>query len=263
MEEIREIARQARRSLSPSVFTPSAHKKFQQELSATKKEKQADKAFDTIEGSVNDYHCRSGHIPFTNLRPLTDGTLTAPNPDVYHGSRPEDINVKVCNELQYLIIPSTQTDLPVLPNCFVAVKGPDENLRVAEIQARYDGAIGARAMHALQTWGQTEKMFDGNAYTIASVFSGGTLKLYTTHPVEVSGRDEYVMTVIETFTVDGSRAKFLEAVTAYRNLRDWAKDCRDTFVEAANSSAGSRMNNQLNYATPPTEDDLLSQPSVR
>ncbi|KAI0187943.1 hypothetical protein F4808DRAFT_466292 [Astrocystis sublimbata] len=40
------------------------------------------------------------------------------------------------------IVPSTQPDLPVAPNFFLAAKGPDGSLAVVERQACYDGALG-------------------------------------------------------------------------------------------------------------------------
>ena len=262
MEEIRERARQPRQLL-PSEFPPNNFVNFLLEISSARTEQQINSILDKIEGPIDDYRCRSGNVLFTNLLPLTDGTLTAPKPDTYHGSRPEDLNLKIRNELQGLIVPSKHTDLPMLPNFFAVAKGPYGTQGVAETQARYDGAIGARATHALQTWGQAEKAFDGNAYTIVSIFTADILKMYTTHPVNNSGRVEYVITVIGSWLVANNHADLVKAIAAYRNLRDWAKECRDTLIEAANSSANlstdPSVESLLTYTTPPTEND---QPSV-
>ena len=57
------------------------------------------------------------------------------------------------------------------------MKGPDGSLAVARWQACYDGALGARAMHSLQSHGQEELVFD-NAYTISSIYHGGQLKMF-------------------------------------------------------------------------------------
>jgi hypothetical protein len=51
------------------------------------------------------------------------------------------------------IIPLTQDDLPIVPNFFLEVKGPDGSVAVARRQACYDGALGARGMHELQAYG--------------------------------------------------------------------------------------------------------------
>jgi hypothetical protein len=52
--------------------------------------------------------CRG--IPFTNLDHLMDGTLVPGNPDIYYGTRPEQLTRRVRNELSGHIIPSTQED---------------------------------------------------------------------------------------------------------------------------------------------------------
>lgn len=84
-----------------------------------------------IEGKINDTNCVSGGTPPTNLDHLTDGTLVPGNPDRYYGARPEQLNQQVCTELNGQIIPSTQKDLPIVPNFFLTVKGPDGTEAVA------------------------------------------------------------------------------------------------------------------------------------
>jgi hypothetical protein len=134
-----------------------------------------------IEGKTRDAKCRSGGIPLTNLDPLTDGTLKPGNPDIYYGARPEQLSRKVRDELGGQIIPSTQHDLPLAPSFFLAVKGPDGSAAVAKRQACYDGALGARGMHSLQSYGQGEPVYNINASTITSIYHDGTLKMYTSH----------------------------------------------------------------------------------
>lgn len=106
-----------------------------------------------IEGDIKDAKYVSGGIPFINLDHLTDGTLIPSNPDIYYGARPEQLNRRVRDELSSYIIPLTQTDLPVAPNFFLAVKGPDGSAAVAKRQASYDGALGARGIHILRSYG--------------------------------------------------------------------------------------------------------------
>lgn len=57
-----------------------------------------------------------GRYPVTNLDHLTDGTLAPGNHDIYYGARPEQLDRRVRDDLSGLIIPSTQHDLPVVPN---------------------------------------------------------------------------------------------------------------------------------------------------
>ncbi|EED24649.1 hypothetical protein TSTA_080040 [Talaromyces stipitatus ATCC 10500] len=104
-----------------------------------------------------------GGIPFKNLGHLTDGTLVPGNPDHYHGARPEQLDKQIQIELSHQIVPSTQHDLPIAPNFFLAVKGPDGSASVAKRQACYDDALGARGLHSLQTYGKDGPEFDNNA----------------------------------------------------------------------------------------------------
>ncbi|KND92310.1 hypothetical protein TOPH_02916, partial [Tolypocladium ophioglossoides CBS 100239] len=57
----------------------------------------------------------------------------------------------------------TTTVIPVIEG---EVKGPDGSLAVATRQACYDGALGARGIHSLQSYKQLEPQYDNNAYTI-------------------------------------------------------------------------------------------------
>jgi len=60
-----------------------------------------------IEGKISDSKCVSGGIPFANLEHLTDGTIVAGNPDIYYGTRPEQLNRRIRDELNSYVIPST------------------------------------------------------------------------------------------------------------------------------------------------------------
>lgn len=77
--------------------------------------------------------------------------LTAAKPDLYCGACPEQLNRRVRDDLSSYIIPSTQDDLPITPNFFLAAKGPDGTAAVARRQTCYDGALGARGMNSLQS----------------------------------------------------------------------------------------------------------------
>lgn len=157
--DIKERLARPRASLSPSKFTEEAHGKFIRADANAFKEKQVTKSvISVIEGDNGDVRCVSGGVPFRNLDPLTDGTLVPGNPDRYYGARPEQLNREIRSELNGQIVPSTQHDLPILPNFLLAAKGPDGSLAVAGRQASYDGALGARAMHSLQTYGQENNL---------------------------------------------------------------------------------------------------------
>ncbi|POR34809.1 Uncharacterized protein TPAR_05016 [Tolypocladium paradoxum] len=237
IDEIRQILAAPRGSLSPSKFTSDDFRKFERaDTHAAKERDVTTTVIPVIEGNAGDRKCVAGQIPFTNLDHLTDGTLVPGNPDPYYGARPEQLNRTVRNELNKMIIPSTQQDLPIVPNFSLAVKGPDGSLSVASRQACYDGALGARAIYSVQSYGEVPRL-DNRAYAITSIYHGGQLKMYTSHPIPASVPDRgcgFVMTQIKTWGLTGDADTFRRGAGAYRNLRDWAKKQRDNAIEEAN-----------------------------
>lgn len=240
-EEINQRLRQPRPSLSPSQFSDDKFRNFKRADTHAFKEDQVTKtAVPFIEGEITDAKCVSGKIPFTNLDHLTDGTLAPGNPDLYYGARPEQLNRQVRDEFSSQIVPSTQHDLPIVPNFFLAAKGPDGSIAVAGRQASYDGALGAKGIHRLQSYVQEEPAYDNNAYTVTSIYHGGTLKMYTSHPAQPSGsgsRNEYYMTQINAWGMTGNAETFRQGATAFRNARDWTKEQRDEAIRYANDRA--------------------------
>ena len=195
-----------------------------------------------IAGDVTDARCVSGGIPFTNLEHLTDGTLVPGNPDVYYGARPEQLERCVRDELSGYIIPSTQDDLPIAPNFFLAVKGPEGTGAVARRQASYDGALGARAFHSLQSYGQHDAICDDSAYTITSTYNDGQLKMYTSHsiqPAETTGQPQYYMNQLKGWSMTSDLQTFRQGAAAFRNARDWAKEKRDEAIARASEKANA------------------------
>jgi hypothetical protein len=106
------------------------------------------------------------------------------NPNLYCRSRPEQLNRQIREDLSDQIIPSTQDDLPIAPNFFLAAKGPDGSLAVAGRQALYDSTLGERGQLSLRSWGQDEPVFDNKAHTITSIYHGGQLKMYSIHAAQ-------------------------------------------------------------------------------
>lgn len=240
-EEINQRLTQPRPSLLPSRFSKEEHQEFVQADADAAKEKQVSTSvIPIIERYVGDAKCVSGGIRFTNLDDLTDGTLAPGNPDVYHGARPEQLDRRVRDELSGQIIPSTQDDLPIIPNFFLAAKGPDGSAAVARRQACYDGALGTRGMQSLQSYRQEGAVFDNNAYTITSTYQDGQLKIYTSHPLQssISGtRPQYCMNLLRSFAMTDTVDTFRQGATAYRNARDWAKEQRENTIREANQRA--------------------------
>ena len=237
-EEINQRLTQPRSSLSPSQFSDGAFRKFKRaDAQASKENKVTDSVIPIIEGEIGNGRCVSGGIPLTNFDHLTDGTISSGNPDRFYGACPEQLNRRIRNELSDRIVPSTQQDLPIAPNFFLAAKGPDGNAAVARRQACYDGALGTRGIQSLQSYGQSEPVYDNKAYTITSIYNDGQLKLYTSHPGQPTGpgnRPEYYMHQVKAWAMTSDSDTFRRGATAYRNARDWTKEKRDGFIETAN-----------------------------
>ena len=69
-------------------------------------------------------------------------------------------------------------------------------------------------MHAVQTYRQEERLFDGNAYTFPSIYHSGQLKLCTSHPASPAipgGRPQYHLNL-----------EVLCLGLHPRNLEDWS-----------------------------------------
>jgi hypothetical protein len=169
LDEIRRELEQPRASLSPSRFSKDDFRKFKRvDAHATKESRVSASVIPIIEGDPGDTRCIASDIPFTNLDHLTDGSLVYAQPDLYYGARPEQLHPRVRQELSHLIAQSTQSDLPIIPNNFVEIKGPDGSASVAARQALYDGTCGARGYHSVQTLGASELAYDNRAYTLSS-----------------------------------------------------------------------------------------------
>jgi hypothetical protein len=241
IEEINERLKQPQPSLSPSQFPKKKFREFKRADAHISKENKAIKTvIPIIEGKITDNKCVEGDVLFNNLTPLTDDVLIAAKPDLYCGARPEQLNRRVRNDLNSYIIPSTSDDLPITPNFFLAAKGPDGTAAVARRQACYNGALGARGINSLHSYGEDKPVFDNNAYTITSIYSDGQLKMYTSHPIQPTSPErqpEYCMTQLNTWGMTGNAETFRQGATAYRNARDWTKEQRDEAIKQANERA--------------------------
>ncbi|KAH9831037.1 hypothetical protein Tdes44962_MAKER08971 [Teratosphaeria destructans] len=242
MDEIKEMLTRRRASLSPSRWTNTHFRAFKRaSYNACNETGAMNSILPHIVGSESG-HFSAMDVPFNNLQKVHDG-LTTPKPDKYYGARPADIHSDVRRDLNRYIIPSTSTTLPAAPNAFFVGKGCGGRADVARRQAMYDGALGACAMHRLQTYGRATSHFDGNAYTVTSSYhpGTGTLQIYTTHPQRATNgtNPEYFTTRIGAYVLDNDAEDFRRGARAYRNTRDWAKRQRDQFIAHANEQAKS------------------------
>jgi len=230
-----------RPSLSPSTFPDGKFDEFvQADADARDEDTVKDSVIPKMMDAIGETNHPKRNILFNNLAPLIDDELKMAKPDFYYGAPPEQLNRGVRDKLSGDIIPSTQDNLPIAPNLFLEAKGPDGSLAVAARQACYDGALGARAMHSLQSYGQGEPAYDNNAYTISSIYHGGTLKMYSHYPAQPNGpgtRPEYYMHSLNGWHMTGNKITHVQGLTALKNAKGWTKEVRDAAIARANERA--------------------------
>jgi hypothetical protein len=188
----------------------------------------------------------SRNVRFNSLKPLTDGTLPPAFPDLCFGASPEQLETKILEELSEYILPSKQRYCPIVPNCFLEIAS--SRISTAEIrrQACYYGALGARGIIRLQSYGESEPVFDGNAYTFVVTFQDGTLKIYAIWPKRSisspPSRDndrwtqmEFRMAMVETWVLTASLERYREGMVALWNARRLTEKWRNSFIDAANA----------------------------
>ncbi|KAM3446845.1 hypothetical protein MY3296_009281 [Beauveria thailandica] len=189
-----------------------------------------------------------GNLPFANLDSITDGITVDAVPDLYDGSHSTELHKTVRQDLGKTVIPTSHGRAPVAPNFFVEAKAPRGGADVAKRQACLDGAVGARAMHSLQNYGEDEPVYDGNAHTYSSTYHNGQLMLYAHHltaPTADGERPEYHMTQIDTWGMTGNIETFRRGTAAFRNARELARGQRERLIQTANA----RMSQAQEVAT--------------
>ncbi len=220
LEEIIQVLARPRISLSPSRFTQENFDNFAQKNTDAFKEPQVvSTIIPIIESEVGDSKCVAGQVPFTNLEALTDSSLVPGNPDLYYGVRSEQLDQHVRTQLDKHIMPSIQHNLPIVPNFFLNTKGRNRTPEVAELQAWYDGALGARGMNSLQTYANLDS--DNKAYTLTLTYYRGTLTIYITYLLSQASLKiycKYTIMQIKAYALTSNVNTFRLRISAYRNI---------------------------------------------
>ncbi|KAM3428581.1 hypothetical protein MY4824_008729 [Beauveria thailandica] len=263
MDEIIKGLAHPRASLSPSQFSTLAFKSFRLANSRVISEgKVMANILPTIRG--NSEILNEGNLPFSNLKSITNRTIIDAVPDWYDGSCLNDINRTVRQELYKTIIPTSHSYAPAAPNFFVEAKAPRGGADVAKRQACLDGAVGARAMHSLQNYGEDEPVYDGNARTFSSTYHAGTgtLQLYAHHvtgPRAGGEPPEYHMTQIDSWGMTGNIDTFRRGAAAFRNARDLGCRHRETLIQAANGRASQMLGTRAGNTNQICENTALHE----
>jgi hypothetical protein len=249
-----------RPSLSNSEFTETDFTNFvDANLSAMNEDDIVREVSSTIRGKAEMF-CRH-NVQFIGLEKMSTAvTYNGPvqaKPDYYEGVRLDDIDPRIRRDLRRYIIPHPSDQSPSLPTLFCEYKSEHGSAAVATLQACHDGALGARGIWKLQMYCEPKETFDNKAYTITATYYAGMLTLYTVHPVQSSKFGiEYHQCRIDAYCMIGNQRHFVEAATAFRNVRDWAEKQRrrvlaDAHARLAASNGDSPWTTNPPAATPP------------
>ena len=273
-QELQERLARSRPSLSPSQIPDEEIEEFcEAETEARDEDDVVRDSLPTILGKNRRDYPSAGNVPFRNMEDMAPDVFKKPKPDLYWGARPAQIDRRVRQDLNSQLHPSTNHSYPAAPNFFLEAKGPDGSAAVKTRQACYDGALGARAMQALQNYGQAEPTYDNRANTISSTYHDGTLKVYSHHPTQPllpEGPTNYYMTELGGWYLKGSCRTFRDGVGAFRNARDFTTEQRDTLIDRANAVAQTQLadtmsfdeSNTTQYTDTMSFDDSNSQDTV-
>ena len=250
-----------RASLSPSVYSEEKFRDFRRaNARATSGQKASVEVIPIIQRATSNPKLVGRNIPFYNLNPMMAGTHHSAKPKIYYGARPEQLDrairedseeeddKKIRKKLGKYIVPSSIDNRPIAPNFFVEVKSENAAGRVAMHQACFAGAVGARGIHKLQTYGQTVPTYDNKAYTLSATYYAGALTIYAHHLGQPNGpgtKPKYYMKLLNAYAMTGNRESFRQGVTAFRNGVDWAEKQRNAAIKHAQAVA-NRVTNDDN-----------------
>lgn len=241
-EEILGMMEQPRPVLIPSESDDAQFQAFRQVANEAESKRDVMKMILPLIAGQSEIqiHTSGGHS-FQNLEDLTDGTIVKLKPDLYDGADSDKIDAEILKQLTSFLQPLEDKKTPVVPSFFAQMKSPKLESFVGEQQARYAGALGARAIHKLRSFAVTdpEIIFDNNAYTITATYQTRVLSLYVHRPIKPpvpSGSVEYRMSIVGEFAMFHNPDSFRQAVTAFRNAREWAAKKSNEFIAAANAT---------------------------
>ena len=258
-DEIQRVLTERRPSLSPSVFPEEKFREFKRaDAQVSSENKATRKVIPMIQGAIQNERCLDGDIPFNNLADMMSGKSHKAKPDVYYGARPEQLDPNIRDNLSAYIVPSTTDTRPCAPNFFVEAKGPSGSAAVGLNQACFAGAVGARGIHSLQTYGQQVPAYDNNAYTLSTTYHAGTLKMYAHHPGQPNGPGswpKYYMNQLKGWQMTSDYETLVKGMTAFRNAEGWTKAQRNAAIAIANNALCTQYDNNKDDDDGDDEDD--------
>ncbi|KAL8791169.1 MAG: hypothetical protein Q9195_006008 [Heterodermia aff. obscurata] len=271
LDQITQMLEERRRFISSSVFSEEEFRKFRRADARVNSENKATGTVMPIfQGTIRNARCIDGpDIRLANLANMMTGNDHKAKPDIWYGAHPDQIDSRIRDNQQLgtYIVSTTTGSRPCAPNFFVEAKGPGGSHGVMMDQACFDGAVGARGIHKLQTYNQKVPTYDNKAYTISTAYHAGQLKMYSHHLRQPNGPgtdEEYYMELLSSWSLVGGRLTLLEGMIVFRNAEDWTKAQRNAVIEHANMVAldvnmgGGDNSNRANELTANVSIDSIA-----
>ena len=236
-----------RRSQSPSSFPVDKYQKFvDEDADAHNEDAVKTKVVSALLHAMGAHEGAQHSIWFGNLDPMAKH-ITQTQPDYYYGAHPQQLDKQIRKDkkISKHIIPSSFTNLPIVPNLFMEAKGPNGLAAVLLRQACHDGAIGARAIHSLQAYGQDEAVYTNNISAISCTYHVGVLKMYAHSVARPNGpgtNPQYLMHQVNGWVMTSNKESFLQGATAFKNAMDIAREYRNAAIEHANEMVAQTTN---------------------
>lgn len=192
-----------------------------------------------------DPECYSRSTRFSSLDPLIDGNSLKTEPDLSIGFRYGSLHRDILEKLSGFIEPNNRKLCPIMPTCFLEVESTTSNPQYLKGQAYYNGALGARGLLRIQSYGRPEFLSAGDAYTFTSTLFDGILRIFAVYPTNSGDTSdtEYHVILLGAWILTGSQENFQAGITSFLNIRDWAYYKGLGFIEAANKRLDTDNNN--------------------
>lgn len=249
-EMLQECLKESKNSISPIHMSDDEFRSFRKKMrTASNESKVMTDILPTFMGDTD--FPRDQNRLCENWTPInSDLGLVIPKPDFFDGEAHESEYFQIRKDLNKVIIPSKDNACPYLPNFFGEFKGGPGGIgrMVAERQACYDGAFGARGMHRLQNYTKNDddETYDQVARTFTFVYFTGVLTLYAHHLSQPDGpktSSHYHMNELDSWLLSKSQQQCAEGITAWRNLRVLAHELRKQSLDDADQRRARQNNN--------------------
>ncbi len=248
VNHLQSIVRRRRASLDPDTFPDLMCHEILNTVARypTQGELFSD-AFPHLTGShLHIPHAQNHHFSnLANMMADEDEVIAQPQPDYYDGHAASPENHRLRKELYHYIVPLETSDLPMLPNLFVELKGRGGDAYVARLQAVQDGVFGARGMKRVRCLALRDDASDEEKMGCAVVitYSARTIEahaIYTMPSTSAEREEDYHVSTFDTWTLAVHPDIVRSATQALRNLRDWAAQEREIAIREANERMALR-----------------------